>query len=180
MSISESLNGGLTITFASLALLTSFLLPAEISVLFLLMSYPSAIYSVGLMAGNRNGRYDASLSFFWKLFVVTIVVFSIIYWRYGLVHQDEETEISLSVAFYFSITTLTTLGYGDFAPPPRIRHLTSLQAILGYVSLGVWIGLINKLIGELDVMRRSIRAHNKDLISNGDRSSDTNTKGKDS
>jgi predicted neutral ceramidase superfamily lipid hydrolase len=162
---SEALNGGFTILLAGVAVITSFFLPAEISVLLLVLSYPTAIYTIGLMAGNEGGRYKSALSFFWKLFIVTFVVFSVVYWRYGLMHQGEHIQISVLEAAYFSVTTLTTLGYGDFAPPPRIRHITSIQAIVGYVSLGLWIGLISKLIDELDAMRREINDHNRNLKS---------------
>lgn len=147
------------------AVITSFFLPAEIPVLLLVLSFPTAIYTIGLMSGNEGGRYESSLSFFWKLFLVTFVVFSVIYWRYGLIHQDELIQITVLEAAYFSVTTLTTLGYGDFAPPSRIRHITSIQAILGYVSLGLWIGLISKIISELDTMRQEINAHNRELKS---------------
>jgi len=71
-----------------------------------------------------------------------MLTFGVIYWRYGLMHNGEQIEVSIFTALYFSVTTLTTLGFGDFSPTPRLRHITSLQAIIGFVSLGVWIGLI--------------------------------------
>ena len=161
---SEALNGGLTIMLVGGALITSFFLPAEVPIFLLVLSYPTAIYTVGLMAGNEGGNYDKALSLFWKIFLITILVFSIVYWRYGLIHQNEHVKISFLEAAYFSVTTLTTLGYGDFAPIPRIRHITSVQAVLGYVSLGLWIGLINKKIGQLDAMRQKINVHNRKLM----------------
>jgi hypothetical protein len=40
--------------------------------------------------------------------------------------------------FYFSVATLTTVGYGDFRPTPGIgRWIAASQALLGYIVLGV-------------------------------------------
>lgn len=42
---------------------------------------------------------------------------------------------SLRDAIYFSVTTWTTLGYGDFTPPPEMRLVTSAEALLGATNL---------------------------------------------
>lgn len=169
MSFSESLNGGMTIFLAVASILTSFILPAELSVILLLLSYPTAVYASGLTTGNDDGDSEGALSFFWKLLTITLIVFAIIYWRYGLLQQGEQVDVSLLEATYFSVTTFTTLGYGDFAPIPRIRHITSIQALLGYVALGLWVGLINRRINGLEQMRMSIGRHNKHLIQREDK-----------
>ncbi len=44
-------------------------------------------------------------------------------------------------ALYFSIVTWTTLGYGDFSPPPDIRLVAALEAILGFTAFGLLIGI---------------------------------------
>lgn len=163
MSFSEALNGGMTVLLSILAVATSFFLPAEVSVALLFLAISSAVYAVGLMIGNRDGKVDDALSFFWKFIIVIIIVFAVIYWRYGLMYQGELTQISFLDSLYFSVTTFTTLGYGDFSPIPRIRHITSVQALLGYVSLGVWMSLISKFIANLDEMRRDIRKNNAGL-----------------
>lgn len=50
------------------------------------------------------------------------------------------------VALYFSMVTWTTLGYGDFAPAPDLRLLAGLQAGLGYLFLGLIVGLVANLL----------------------------------
>jgi hypothetical protein len=164
MSFSESFNGGMTVIFSILAIVTSFIFPAEVCVALLFLAISSAVYCVGLMIGNRDGNADDALSFFWEFIIVIILVFAVIYWRYGLMYQGQFTQISILDSLYFSVTTFTTLGYGDFSPTPRIRHITSVQALLGYISLGIWMGLISKLIGNLDEMRRDITKKNADLL----------------
>lgn len=41
---------------------------------------------------------------------------------------------------YFSIVTFTTLGYGDLQPAPDGRIYAALQALTGYMHLGLIIG----------------------------------------
>jgi hypothetical protein len=49
---------------------------------------------------------------------------------------------SIEDAYYFSITTYTTIGYGDFTPTEWCRALTSFQALLGLFTIGVFPALI--------------------------------------
>jgi hypothetical protein len=163
MSTSEALNAGFTIMLIVASLVLSFILPAEISVFLLILSYSTAIYAAGKMIGNDDLEYTRAFYFFFVVVVCTILIFTIIYWRYGLLTDGEQADISIFTALYFSITTWTTLGYGDFAPIPRIRHITSAQAILGYIGLGMLVVLLNGVMTTLANMRMEIREHNRRL-----------------
>jgi hypothetical protein len=56
---------------------------------------------------------------------------------------------------YFSIVTLSTLGYGDIVPlSSQARSLAALEAILGQVYLAVLVG---RLVGAYSGRRRSAR-----------------------
>lgn len=47
--------------------------------------------------------------------------------------------------FYFSISSLTTLGIGDFTPPNFVsKFLVSIEVFFGFIMLGIFIGLIQK------------------------------------
>lgn len=49
--------------------------------------------------------------------------------------------------FYFSVATLTTVGYGDFLPhAPLVKFLAVFEACSGYTMLGIFIGLVQKRI----------------------------------
>lgn len=74
-----------------------------------------------------------------------IAVFAGIYRGFGLWPACCDGE--RSVAIYFSIVTWTTLGYGDFQPPPEIRMVAAVEAMLGYVFLGLLVGIMANLIG---------------------------------
>jgi len=74
--------------------------------------------------------------------VALIVLFAGIYRGFGLTPLKQHPGVMpWDDALYFSIVTRTTLGYGDFTPLPAIRLLSALQALLGYVFLGLIISL---------------------------------------
>ena len=47
---------------------------------------------------------------------------------------------------YFSYTTFTTLGYGDFAPLGICKYLTSIEALLGLMTVGAIPGVLIALL----------------------------------
>lgn len=145
--------------------LALFKLP-ELAVLSLLGVYYFAIFHIAQTVGESRGWYRDVLQTYFGILIVTIVTFAIIYYRYGLLHDGQHIEISVVESIYFSITTWTTLGYGDFAPIPRIRHITSAEAILGYIGLGLWITLISNFIRNMAENRQAVREHNEKLIAN--------------
>ncbi len=58
--------------------------------------------------------------------------------RSGLVDGDKNISHSFADGLYFSVTTFTTLGYGDLAPnKPSLRLLTSMEAITGTLFMPV-------------------------------------------
>ena len=87
--------------------------------------------------GQQKGCY---ISLF-LLLALILLVYSVIY-RGNIVANEkpEEPITDMVTCLYFSIVTFTTLGYGDFAPTANVRLLAALEAILGYVFLGLLIG----------------------------------------
>ncbi|HYV34994.1 MAG TPA: potassium channel family protein [Gemmataceae bacterium] len=67
------------------------------------------------------------------------------YWLFGLL-PDFET------ALYFSITSYTTVGYGDVVLPPTWRLLGPLEAAVGILmfgwSTGIMVAAITRIHGE--------------------------------
>ena len=92
---------------------------------------------------------NLSRSFFWLVIAlliihitVTILSFALHYKASGLLGPNGEFIPSFKDALYFSITTFTTLGYGDFQPQPEHRLTTSLEALSGMVSMAIGASLI--------------------------------------
>jgi hypothetical protein len=89
-----------------------------------------------------------------------IVVFAGIYRGYGLLYSgacDEALYTKLGQIcvsnsadwvspLYFSAVTWTTLGYGDFTPPPDLRLVAAGEALFGYVFFGMVVGVATAII----------------------------------
>ena len=78
--------------------------------------------------------------------VALILIFAAMYRALGLVSDAGLVKASFSTAIYFSIVTWTTLGYGDYAPPPDIQLIAAFEAGAGLVFFGLLIGLAVALI----------------------------------
>ncbi|WP_282058539.1 ion channel [Lentibacter algarum] len=49
--------------------------------------------------------------------------------------------VDLRTAFYFSVVTWTTLGYGDLQPLPEDRLIAAFAAFMGYFYMAILTGL---------------------------------------
>ncbi|HEU0230788.1 MAG TPA: ion channel [Burkholderiaceae bacterium] len=113
---------------------------------------------------------NLSRSFYWIIFAlliihisITILSFALNYHSTGLLGSKGKFAPSFYDSLYFSITTFTTLGYGDIRPLPSYRLTTSLEALIGMVSMAlgasvIWLwcqeNLIPKEIAYFDGNRR--------------------------
>lgn len=78
--------------------------------------------------------------------VVIILIFTPFYfWRGGIRRLeegdgDDKQDISLYDAFYFSMTTFTTIGYGDLYPADRYRMAAvMIEGLLGWLTLALFL-----------------------------------------
>jgi len=76
----------------------------------------------------------------------------------GTVFYHLQERWSLIDAFYFSVTTLTTVGYGDLAPTTSIGKLFTVGYI--FSGLGLIAGFINAIAAENLSRRRTGRRRN--------------------
>ena len=77
--------------------------------------------------------------------VVIILIFTIIYW-FGngirrLKENDEggKEDVSFCDAFYFSVVTFTTVGYGDWYPKDRYRKFVMIEGLVGWLILALFL-----------------------------------------
>ena len=118
--------------------------------------------------------------------VLTITVFSRIYSKYGILDSSQYTrnynpQSSLTIdepnelylvrdresCFYFSMVTLTTLGYGDLKPSQLMRPIAAYEAVLGYVLMGAIVSVIVALCHVRDTSPYSAYGELNDLKRDG-------------
>lgn len=69
---------------------------------------------------------------------------ALVYWWVGTCPPARH----IGDALYFSVVTWTTLGYGDFKPLPDYRLFAALEALLGYVYMGLIVGILASVFKE--------------------------------
>lgn len=105
-----------------------------------------ALATTGLLVASDIGVLTA-FGFLTLQAIMMVATTSAIFSGYGFIHPDEAV-LTSSDSLYFSIVTWTTLGYGDFQPKPALRLLAAMQAVYGYLFLGLIVGSVSSLIGK--------------------------------
>ena len=107
--------------------------------LYALMACTSATGPyVAHLRGDAVSTYVALFSLALNA-ALLIILFAGIYRIYGLAEcRFPDTQLAL----YFSTVTWTTLGYGDYSPIEDLRLLAAGQAVVGYIFLGLIVGLL--------------------------------------
>ena len=105
----------------------------------------TAGFALVLLAHRRTlpGKIVAAMS--GQAVAIILLMGSIVH-AVGLI--DNGTLVAkppLADALYFSIVTWTTLGYGDLQPIHAYRLLASAESLVGYVYLGLIVGLVTNL-----------------------------------
>lgn len=59
-------------------------------------------------------------------------------------------------SFYFTVTTLATVGYGDLVPTTPVGKLVTVTFII--VGVGIFLGFLNKM------MERRVERHERRLV----------------
>ncbi len=114
---------------------------------------------LGLVAVIRSARHLAQVLWrkeaFRGLLWVTVLTIFIGTWFFK---QFEPTITSWVDAYYFTVITLTTIGYGDMGPTiPLTRIFTTFYVFAG---LGIIAGLIG-IVGEAVIEDATQRAEEK-------------------
>lgn len=108
---------------------------------------------IGLIALATTGLLIASdisvliaFGFLTLQAIMMVATTAAIFSGFGII-QPQDVEPTRLDSLYFSIVTWTTLGYGDFQPKPALRLLAAMQAVYGYLFLGLIVGSVSSLIG---------------------------------
>jgi voltage-gated potassium channel len=74
-----------------------------------------------------------------SVIVVCIIIGTLMY----MIEGDESGFSSIPISIYWTIVTMTTVGYGDIAPQtPLGQFLASLLMILGYGIIAIPTGIV--------------------------------------
>lgn len=105
-------------------------------------SYLCSLGSFSYYFGDKIGNVTALRSVFLHG-AGTLVVFANIHVSIGIEPCLTGSVIEKFLGgLYFSIVTFTTLGYGDYKPVKDGQLLAAFQALLGYIYLGLLIGMV--------------------------------------
>ena len=80
-----------------------------------------------------------------------LITLPLVIYAYARLYEVEglllngQTVHSIKTALYFSIVTLTTLGYGDYQPSECVQMWAATQALYGYILLAMLVGLAIEL-----------------------------------
>ena len=102
-----------------------------------------ARYSAGM-----NSLFNAIASERRALFASAVIMFGLVVTAASLMHWIEgavqpERFGSIPLAMYWAITTLTTVGYGDFVPvTPGGRALAGIVMVFGFCMFALPVGII--------------------------------------
>ncbi|MCP4185561.1 MAG: two pore domain potassium channel family protein [Hyphomicrobiales bacterium] len=83
---------------------------------------------------------------FWGMvYLVQIFVFTGIYHLVpALFSIDQNTSLGKMDAFYVSVVTITTLGYGDITPATELgKFICALEAVFGIFNLGLFLNSVS-------------------------------------
>ena len=76
------------------------------------------------------------------LALVLILLFALIYWRGGGImrlKEGDDSRVSFWDAFYFSVVTFTTVGYGDWYPVKWCRTVVMVEGLFGWLTLALFL-----------------------------------------
>lgn len=92
---------------------------------------------------NSGERYT-KLYFFISTIFFIIAYFALVYKAFGIVDTSTSDLIKPDWlnAFYFSVVTWTTLGYGDFKPIDDLKVWVMVEAMMGYIYMGLLVGKV--------------------------------------
>jgi len=109
------------------------------SAFFLLSTFPYGF--------DKEVTYRLAFASLFTQAILFVLLCATIFGTTGLLSGETSPQtVDTPTAIYFSIVTFTTLGYGDFQPPPNLRLLAAFEAIMGYVVLGFVIGLTDDFL----------------------------------
>jgi hypothetical protein len=104
--------------------------------------------SISLHLNWSRDMYPKLLLWYFLFMAQAILTYAWHFSRGGLRGADGTISHSFRDGLYFSVTTWTTLGYGDLVAQPPLRLLTSVEALTGTFAVAILVALAWLLVQE--------------------------------
>ena len=114
----------------------------SLTVFFLAGGFLVMVQLIPLMLSMSRAAFVLVASNFFVYVLAAIIAFALHHKAAGLIGRSGPVEPSFWDALYFSVTTFTTLGYGDLQPIPAMRLATSIEALAGMLSMALFVSMI--------------------------------------
>ena len=157
------------VTLMTISLFSSYFnwFPA-LAVLSLLGGFVIILFLIPTLLNLSRSYFMINILLLLVYVLVTILSYGLYYKSAGLINNSVQFEPNLYEAIYFSVTTFTTLGYGDFQPTPSMRLMTSVEALTGMASMALgaslmWLWCQEHLIPKEMAFLDGNRRHKKSL-----------------
>lgn len=88
------------------------------------------------------------------LYVIITPLFALVYWLLpeGQFRIPDGGEVDYGSWLYYSIVTITTLGFGDYTPMhPGAQAVTAVEVMCGLIFLGLFLNAVGAMKSEIDV-----------------------------
>lgn len=88
------------------------------------------------------------------LYVCATPIFGLIYWALpeGQFRVPDGAPTDYGSWLYYSIVTITTLGFGDYTPAhPGAQAVTAVEVMCGLIFLGLFLNAVGSMKSEIDV-----------------------------
>jgi len=106
---------------------------------------------------------------YFYMYLLNILFFSVVYLSFFSCSFKNDVELTLSKSIYFSVVTVTTLGYGDIIPDLEnslLLFTIVLQVLLGIMIIGLFLNSLSQRLSENRARLVSINSANEYLQNN--------------
>jgi len=97
--------------------------------------------------GDLTSKYGTSIIRIVIWMFMVIAIFTLIFWSLqNVAYHGEQTTLSLVDSLYFSLTTYTTIGYGDFHPLGIYRLFAAIEGLFGIILTSLFTVIVARRI----------------------------------